>query len=195
MNILLDLMGSSLIAGIIFLLIFKLNVYTSNANYYSDNELKLQQNAKTLAEVINHDLRKIGYQYNGTAIITADSTRLKFYADMNAPGTAGHGVMDVVEIYLGDSTEASGTLNKRDKILYRILNDTDTLGGPTLGLVDLRFSYMDTYGLVTNIRDSVKYVKAEFWVEPYDYTTDFGSGQPDSSQFTYWELTINPRNI
>jgi len=195
MNILLDLMGSSLIAGIIFLLIFKLNIYTSTANYYSDNELKLQQNAKTLAEVINNDLRKIGYQYNGTAIITADSTRLKFYADMNAPGSAGHGVMDIVEYYVGDSTEALGTANQKDKILYRILNNTDTLGGPTLGLVDLRFSYMDTHGIVTNLLDSIKYVKAEFWVEPYDYVSDFGSGQPDSTQFTYWELTINPRNI
>jgi len=195
MNILLDLMGSSLIAGIIFLLIFKLNIYTSTSNYYSDNELKLQQNAKTLAEVINHDLRKIGYQYNGTAIISADSTRLKFYADMNAPGTAGHGVMDIVEYYVGDSTQASGTANQKDKILYRILNNTDTLGGPTLGLVDLRFSYMDTHGLTTNLLDSIKYVRAEFWVEPYDYVSDFGSGQPDSTQFTYWELTINPRNI
>jgi hypothetical protein len=195
MNILLDLMGSSLIAGILFLLIFKLSLFTSNANYYSDNELKLQQNAKTLAEVINHDLRKIGYQHNGTAIITANSTNLKFYADMDAPDSAGHGTVDIIEYFVGDSTEALGTSNQRDKILYRILNNTDTLGGPTLGLVDLKFSYMDTHGLVTNILDSIKYVKAEFWVEPYDYATDFGSGQPDSTQFTYWELTINPRNI
>jgi hypothetical protein len=114
---------------------------------------------------------------------------------INAPGTAGHGVMDIVEIYLGDSTEASGTLNKRDKILYRILNDTDTLGGPTLGLVDLRFSYMDTHGLPTTLLDSIKYVKAEFWVEPYEHVAEYGTGEADSSQFTYWELTINPRNI
>ena len=195
MHFLLDLMGSSLIAGILFLLIFKMNIYTTNANYYSDNELRLQQNVKTLAEVLNYDLRKIGYKYDGTAILTADSTRIKFYADLDAPGTFGHGVMDVVEYYLGDSTEAGGTSNQKDKILYRIMNNTDTLGGPTLGLVDLRFSYLDSHGLPTAFLDSIKYVKAEFWVEPYEYVHDNLTGQPDSSQFTYWELTINPRNL
>jgi len=195
MNFLLDLMGSSLIAGILFLLIFKMNVYTSSTNYYSDNELKLQQNAKTLAEIINHDLRKIGYKYNGTAIEIAQPTRIRFHADMDAPGTFGHGVMDLVEFNLGDSLEALGTANQRDKVLYRIINNTDTLGGPTLGLVDLKFSYLDSHGLPTAFLDSIKYVKAEFWVEPYEYVNDYGTGQPDSSQFTYWELTINPRNI
>ena len=195
MNILLDLMGSSLIAGILFLLIFKLNLYSSNANYYSDNELRLQQNVKTLAEVINYDLRKIGYKYSGTAIVTAQPHRIEFHADMDAPGTFGHGVMDFVEYYLGDSTEASGTANQRDKVLYRVINYTDTLGGPTLGLVDLKFSYFDAHGIATAFLDSIKYVKAEFWVEPYEFVSDTETGQPDSTQFTYWELTINPRNL
>jgi len=195
MNFLLDLMGSSLIAGILFLLILKLNLYSSNANYYSDNELKLQQNVKTLAEIINYDLRKIGYQCDSTAILTAQPTRIKFYADMDAPGTFGHGVMDLVEYYLGDSTEATGTANQRDKVLYRIINNTDTIGGPTLGLVDLKFSYLDAKGIATAFLDSIKYVKAEFWVEPYEFVSDNITGQPDSTQFTYWELTINPRNI
>jgi len=195
MPFLLDLMGSSLIAGIVFLLIFKLNMYTSNANYYSDNELKLQQNVKTLAEVINYDLRKIGYKYDGTAFVTAELQRMAFYADLQAPGQYGHGVVDFVEYFVGDSTEASGTMNQRDKVLYRVVNYTDTLGGPTLGLVDLKFSYLGTNGLVTTFLDSIKYVKAEFWVEPYEFVSDYGMDQPDSSQYTYWELTINPRNI
>lgn len=195
MHFLLDLMGSTLIAGIVFLLIFKLNLYSSSANFYSDNELRLQQNVKTLAEVMNHDLRKIGYKYDGTAIVTAEPSRLQFYADMNAPGTYGHGTMDFVEYYLGDSTQASSTANQRDKVLYRILNYTDTLGGPTLGLVDFKFSYLDSRGVVTTYLDSIRYVKAEFWVEPYEYISNYLTGQPDSSQFTYWELTINPRNL
>jgi hypothetical protein len=195
MNVILDLMGSTIIGGVLLLLILKLNLYTSNANYYSDNELKLQQNVKTLAEVMNYDLRKIGYGYDGTAIVTAEQNRIKFYADMDAPGTFGHGVVDFVEYYLGDSTEASGTVNQRDKVLYRIINNTDTLGGPTLGLVDLKFSYLDGQGIVTTILDSIKYVKAEFWVEPYEFVSDYGMEQLDSTQFTYWELTINPRNI
>jgi hypothetical protein len=194
MNILLDIFGSIFIAGLLLLMILKLNLFASNANYYSDNELKLQQNAKTLAEIINYDLRKVGYQHNGTAIIAAEPTRVKFYADMEAPGTTGHGTVDVVEYYLSDSTEASSTPNLRDKILYRIVNN-DTIGGPSLGLVDLKFSYLDSTGVVTNLLDKIKYVKAEFWVEPYEVVNNFITGQKDSTVFTYWELTINPRNI
>jgi len=194
MNILLDIFGSIFIAGLLLLMILKLNLFASNANYYSDNELKLQQNAKTLAEIINYDLRKVGYQHNGTAIIAAEPTRVKFYADMEAPGTTGHGTVDVVEYYLSDSTKASSTPNLRDKILYRIVNN-DTIGGPSLGLVDLKFSYLDSTGTVTNLLDKIKYVKAEFWVEPYETVNNFITGKKDSTVFTYWELTINPRNI
>jgi hypothetical protein len=195
MNYILDLMGSSLIAGILFLLVLKLNLYSSSANYYSDNELRLQQNAKTMAEIINYDFRKIGYKCDSTAIIKAEPTHIKFYADMNEPGTSGSGIVDVVEYCLGDSTEASGTTNLRDKVMYRIINDVDTTGGPTLGLVDLRFSYLDSHGIATSYLDSIRYVKAEFWIEPYDQVTDYFTGKNDSTVYTYWELTINPRNI
>ena len=195
MNMILDIMGSSLIASILFLLILKLNLYADNAKFYSDNDLKLQQNAKTLAEIVNYDFRKIGYNYEGTSIIAAQPKYIKFYADMNEPGTPGYGTVDVIEYFLGDSTEVVATPNPRDKILYRVENYADTIGGPSLGLIDIRFSYLNSSGLATTILDSIKYVKAELWVEPYELSTDFFTGQTDTTLFTYWELTINPRNI
>jgi len=195
MNTLLDIFGSIFIAALLMLMIVKLSIFSSNANYYSDNELRLQQNAKTLAEVINSDFRKIGYDYDSTAIITAQPKRIKFYADMDAPGTMGNGTMDVVEYFLGDSTEVISTPNLRDKVLYRVINEVDTLGGPTLGLVDLKFSYFNSQGIVTASLDDIKYIKAEFWIEPYDPVNNFITGNNDSTVFTYWELTINPRNI
>ena len=195
MNMILDIMGSSLIASILFLLILKLNLYADNAKFYSDNDLKLQQNAKTLAEIVNYDFRKIGYNYEGTSIIAAQPKYIKFYADINEPGTPGYGTVDVIEYFLGDSTEVVATPNPRDKILYRVENYADTIGGPSLGLIDIRFSYLNSSGLATTILDSIKYVKAELWVEPYELSTDFFTGQTDTTLFTYWELTINPRNI
>lgn len=82
MSVLLDIFGSTFIGGMILLLIIKLNLYSASVSYNSDNELKLQQNAKTIAEILNYDLRKIGYNHTGTAILVADSTRIKFYADI-----------------------------------------------------------------------------------------------------------------
>ena len=195
MNILLDILGATFIGGMLLLLVIKLNIFTANASYYSDNELKLQQNAKTLGEIINYDLRKIGYNYEGVSIITADSTRIKFYADMNEPGTSGYGTVDVVEYYLKDSTSSLGTSNPSDRVLCRIINEADTISGPSLGLVKLRFSYLNSQDIETTVLEDIVYIKAEFWVEPTEIVNNFITGQQDSSVFTYWELTINPRNI
>lgn len=194
MSSLLDILGSTFIGGMVLLLILKLNLYSTSVSYSSDNELKLQQNAKTIAEILNYDLRKIGYNYDTTAIIIADSNRIKFYADIDAPGTTGHGVVDQVEYVVLDSTHASGTSNPRDIVVVRIINNTDSIAGPSLGLVKLRFSYFNGSGVKTAVLDSIKYVKAEFWVEPTEKINNFLTGTPDST-FTYWEMTINPRNI
>uniref|UniRef100_A0A832DGG5 Uncharacterized protein n=1 Tax=Ignavibacterium album TaxID=591197 RepID=A0A832DGG5_9BACT len=194
MSAILDIMGSTFIGGMILLLIIKLNLYSTSVSYSSDNELKLQQNAKTIAEILNYDLRKVGYNHTGTAMLIADSTHMKFFADINAPGTAGHGAVDVIEYFVLDSTNASGTSNTRDVVLVRVVNGSDSITGPSLGLVKLRFSYFNGSGVKTTALDSIKYIKTEFWVEPTEKINNFLTGTPDST-FTYWEMTINPRNI
>ena len=194
MNILIDIIGSSFIGGLLLLLILKLNLYSQSAGISSDTELKMQQNAKTLAEILNYDLRKVGYNFNTTAITVADSNRIKFYADMNEPGTIGYGTVDVVEYFLSDPSKASGTTNPRDIVLTRVINGADSSSGPSLGLVKLKFSYFDKGLITTTFLDSIKYIKTEFWVESLEpIEVNFGtqSGYP----FTYWEMTINPRNI
>jgi hypothetical protein len=194
MNILIDILGSSFIAGLLLVLILKLNLYSQNAGISSDSELRIQQNAKTLAEILNYDLRKIGFKVDSTAIIKADSNRIKFYADMNEPGTAGFGTIDVVEYFLSDPAKASATTNPKDVVLTRVLNGTDTLSGPSLGLVKLIFSYYNQALSKTTVKDSIKFIKTEFWVEsPEPIEVNFGT--QTNYPFTYWEMTINPRNI
>lgn len=194
MNVIIDILGSSFIGGFIILLILKMNLYSQNVSINSDTELKMQQNAKTLAEILDYDLRKVGYNYDSTAFITADSNKVKFYADMNEPGTVGYGTVDVVEYFISDPSKSAGTTNPKDVVLTRVLNGTDTLSGPSLGLVKLKFSYYDHQLSTTNVTDSIKYVKAEFWVESLE-PIDVNFGSQTGYPFTYWEMTINPRNI
>ncbi|HSD62940.1 MAG TPA: hypothetical protein VLB50_04050 [Ignavibacteriaceae bacterium] len=182
MNIILDLLGAFLIGGIVLLLVANLNAYSSETQFASAADLRLQQNAKTLAEIINDDLRKIGYKYSGTAISQADSQKISFYGDINNDGT-----MDLVTYYLGNKEDAPSTPNPDDRVMYRIVNN-DTISGPTLGLTNLKFSYLNTHEQVTANPDSICYVKAEIWVETIQ---PVGGEYP----FTYWEMTINPRNI
>jgi hypothetical protein len=132
---------------------------------------------------MNHDLRKVGYGYSGSnPFITTQQKVLSFYADIDS-----NNVMDIVSYNLSDSTEAYVTINPRDKILCRTIN-SDTSKGPSLGVVDLKFTYLNNNGIVTNIQDSIRYIKSEIWVqstEPLD----------TAYIFTYWEMTIHPRNI
>ena len=182
MNILLDILGSTIIGGLIVLMLMNFNIFQSSTKFASDSELKLQQNAKTLAEIINYDLRKIGYDYSNTAFVEADSERISFYSDIDRNGS-----IDILSYFLGDTSEATETTNPKDRILYRVVN-SDTIKGPSLGLTKAKFSYLDEVYTETATLTDIKYVRAELWVE---------SIQPVGEEylFTYWEMTINPRNL
>jgi hypothetical protein len=194
MNVLIDILGSTFIGGLILLIVLQMNIFMSNARYSSDKELQMQQNAKTLAEIINYDLRKIGYKNSGISILDAEKERIKFVGDLQAPGEPGYGTIDTVEYFIKDSTYASGTSNPRDIILVRVLNNEDSTAGPSLGLVKLNFSYFDSLSTPTADLSKIKFIKTELWVEPAEKVNDFITGQNDSL-FTYWEFTIHPRNI
>jgi hypothetical protein len=194
MALLLDLIGSALIGGILILQLMNMTLFMQNASYSSDNELKLQQNAKTLAEIINYDFRKIGYKYDSTSVLIAEQKKIKFIGDLEAPGETGSGIVDTVEYFVLDSTHATSTSNPRDIVLVRVLNNKDSIAGPTLGLVDIKFSYLDSLSTPTAVLSKIKYIKTELWVEPIETSDNFITGKSDST-FTYWEFTIHPRNI
>lgn len=190
MAVIIDILGSTFIGGLILLLIMKLNLFASSSGVSSDNELKLQQNAKTLAEMINYDFRKIGYECDSTAIAIADSNHIKFYADIDRNGT-----VDVIEFYTSDSTKAMGTENPRDIVLYRSVNGVE-FGGPSLGLTKLKLSYLNEFNVETNILADIRYIKVEIWVESTIPEMESIFVNPNHPYlFTYWEMKINPRNI
>jgi hypothetical protein len=142
----------------------------------------MQQSAKTLAEIVNNDFRKIGFNYDGISLITIESKKISFYADIDS-----NKVVDQVTYYISDSTLVSNTENPRDKVLIRVVNN-DTSKGPSLGITDLKFSYRNTFGINTTVLDSIRYIKVEFWVEAPERVNN-------TYPFTYWEMTITPRNI
>lgn len=194
MNTILDLLTSVFIGGMVLLLVIQLNLFMSDASYGSDRELRTQQNIKTMAEILNSDLRKVGYGYDNTAILTAEKQRLKFLGDLQPPGESGFGVVDTVEYFIEDSTHVIGTSNPSDIILVRVVNGTDTISGPSLGLVNLNFTYLDSVSNPTAILSKIKYIKTQIWAEPTESENSFVTGIKDST-FAYWEFTIYPRNI
>lgn len=191
MNAIIDIIGSSFIAGMVLFLIINLNLFSSQVSFSSDNELTMQQNAKTLAEILNYDFRKIGYNYDGTAILVAEEKRIKFLAGLSLASPTGLGKVDTVEYFVEDSL---GTSNSDEISLVRVLNNKNPIVGPSLGLVKLKFSYEDSIGTVTTDLSKIKYIHTELWVKPVNRANNFVTGIKDSV-FTYWEFKIYPRNI
>lgn len=195
MNMILDIFGSVVIAAMLFMLIVKLNFFSNQVSVSSDNELNLIRNTKTLSEILEYDLRKIGYKYDkstGPAFLKADSTEIEFYSDLDTSGT-----VDIVRYFISDSIISNSTFNPRDIILNRTINNSNLISGPSLGLVKIKFTYMDksqnTIPYNTQL-DSIRYVKTEMWVESNDPVNDAYS-DTSSYSVTYWEFTIHPRNI
>lgn len=182
MNTLLDILGATLIGGIIMFMMLNLNLASSEKKLSSDTEMQLVQNAKTFADVLSYDLRKLGYRYTGTALLEAGRNRLTFLGDIDS-----NGVMDRVTYSLGDSLQVMSTPNPRDKILSRIVNG-DSLANPSLGLVDIVFKYKNISGIETGTLSEIRFIEVEIWVEaPYLIDGRY--------PFTYWQMKIYPRNI
>ena len=182
MSLILDIVGSVIVAGILLLMMINANIYQTSTRFASDSELQLQQNAKTLSDIVGYDLRKIGYEFDGNPFIEADSEWVSFYADMDRDGST-----DKVIYLLSDPYMASATPNPNDRVLLRIVNG-DTSAGPSLGLTKIKLSYYDKVGTPTLVSSDIKYVKAELWIESIEPVND-------KFLFTYWELTISPRNL
>ena len=183
MDTLLDIVGSTIIGGLVFLIMMNLNTYSATSKFSSDSGLRLQQNASTAASIIDNDLRKIGYNYSqGNPIIAAQLQRISFYSDINNDGE-----VDSVTLTISDSTAASSTPNPHDKVFYRIING-DTLKGASLGLTNINFIYKDSLGNATSNINRIKYIQAEMWFQSTE--------KVDSTyQQTFWEMTVNPRNL
>jgi len=186
MDTIIDLLGALVIAGFIILGISNLNVYSTDMRFKSNSELSLISNAKTLSDILENDLRKIGFNNSSNSMLIANEQKIKFIADIDS-----NGVVDTVSYSLSDSLAVLYTENPSDKILYRTVNG-DTSKGPSLGITDLKFIYKKINGSITTVLDSIKYITAEMWIESPELV---GTDTNKKFLFTYWELSINPRNI
>jgi len=148
---LLDIIGSMIIGGILMSIAWRLSDASTEKTYNYGGELTLQQNLKTLVEIIEYDFRKIGYcDVPGSlpdTIAYADINRIDFYTDLNPlNGAANAGL---ISYYLGPTSECSATPNPRDRMLYRVV-DNEIPKSANLGVTQFRMVYMDALGDTLN---------------------------------------------
>lgn len=63
---LIDILGSTLIGGLILLILFRMNDSSVENHYLNSGEMIVQSNLLSVIELLEHDFRKIGYceEYN-----------------------------------------------------------------------------------------------------------------------------------
>lgn len=153
---LIDILGSSLIGGLILMILFRMNDSSVESHYLSSGELIVQSNLVEIVELLEHDLRKIGYCEDwekiprpSEAIIEATDTSISFLTDVAVSKAVqtGDGNVDILKYWIGSPTdsEVANTPNPKDRMLYRQVN-SDTPLSANLGLTQFKLRYFNALG-------------------------------------------------
>jgi hypothetical protein len=150
---LLDILGSTIIGGMLLMILLRMNDAAVQNNYNYTGERIVQQNLVDVVKLLEYDFRKIGYCANWQAfpnpalgIIRADSNRIHFLTDLVTTGNPfGDGIMDTLKYYLGPTSELTVTPNPYDRLLYRVVN-SNTPRGSNLGITQFKLTYFDANG-------------------------------------------------
>jgi len=146
-SVILDILGSTIIGGILMMSLFQINGSAVENNYTGNGELIAQQNLATIVQVLEHDFRKIGYCADWKkipvpteSILEADSNRIKFLTDVDFDGN-----VDSLLYYLGPTSELSQSPNPRDRFLYRVVNNEVPVG-VNLGVTQFHMTFYNALG-------------------------------------------------
>ncbi|NMB82855.1 MAG: hypothetical protein GYA14_13670 [Ignavibacteria bacterium] len=150
---LLDILGSTIIGGMLLMILLRMNDAAVKNNYDYSGERIVQQNLVEVVKLLEYDFRKIGYCANwnnfpnpALGIIRADSNRIHFITDISTSANPfGDGILDTLKYYLGTTLELSITPNPNDRLLYRVVNSV-TPRGSNLGITQFRLTYFDANG-------------------------------------------------
>jgi hypothetical protein len=150
---LIDIIGSTIIGGLLLLILIRMNATAIQNNYDYSGERIVQQNIVDVVSLIEYDFRKIGYCNDWTkipdeslAIIHADTSSIYFLTDISTTGNPyGDGIVDTLKYYLGPTSQLTATPNPNDRILYRVVNNS-TAAGSNLGVTQFKLTYFDANG-------------------------------------------------
>jgi hypothetical protein len=149
---LIDLLGSMVIGGLLFIILLRLNEAATRNTYNYNGELQVQQNLVSIIQTIEYDFRKIGYCADPdkivptNAILFADTSSITFQTDFpTSSSSLGDGNVDILQYYLGPTSELTSTPNRYDRKLYRVENGSQPKSA-NLGITEFRIIYFNTIG-------------------------------------------------
>lgn len=191
---LIDILGSTIIGGVLFLIILRFHEAGVANMFNNGDELITQLNLVEVVKLIEHDFNKIGYCQNWNliptptkAILAADSTSISFLSDINDIG-----VVDTIHYYLGSPNELLMTENPRDRLLYRVINSDNPLSA-NLGVTEFYLVYFNALG---DKIDSPVPVPGEINTIQINVTIENTAGYNNNYTSTFWrQIKLSAKNL
>lgn len=192
MSSVIDMITAAVIFGVLALTVARVQSNINSSSYQNQHNVVVQTNAVELARQIEWDFAKIGHRVSGQKILMADSTEIRFVADLDNASS-----VNAVRYFVGDAGQCLTTSNTRDVPLFRI-QDGKTVK-QSWGLTSLRISYYDDLNAkiptpVTNASDLLRIhsINIAFQLESPEPVVSFGDTLWAAAS---WEKTIVPRNL
>jgi len=140
MSVMMDLIGSVIIAAFVIMIGLKLNQTIAGNSDASTANLNVQQSMVDIVRSLEYDFRKIGYGVpeGQTALLDTGSTSIRFLSDIDNSGE-----VDTVEWYAGPVI--TGLPNPNVRVLYRRINGGTPVGA-SLGVTQFTLRYLNQDG-------------------------------------------------
>lgn len=194
MSIIIDLIGSCVLAAYVVFLGLRLNLSVVGSADASGANLNVQESLVDIVRTIEWDFRKMGFGLPDPkySIAIADSDHLRFRGDIDRDGD-----IDSVDWYVG--SPLTSTPNPNIRVLYRRVN-MGTPVGSALGVTQFKLRYLTQDGVPTNVLTQMWIVETTLKVEsPYKVQTQIGEPQEYEDMgyaAAFWRQTrLASRNI
>ena len=189
----LDIIGASIIGGILLLNLLKLNENVYAVDNATGHDVNLQVEVVNVANIVDGDFNKIGYcsdpmnMDDDPKITLADTSSIKIVFDVDKDGD-----YDTVYYFVSDLNMLSNTPNPRDRMLYRRVN-SDIPFIVSNNITEFKFQYLgalyDTLSTPLASPGLATYIKISFRVEdPFAYDQNYNEA--------FWRrLTVKTKNL
>jgi hypothetical protein len=187
-----DMITSAVIFGVLALTVARVQANINVTMFQNQHNVVTQTNAVELARQIEWDFAKIGHRVTGQKISAADSSEIRFVADLD-----NKHVLNNVRYYVGDTSQCAMTMNAHDYPLYRVQDGR--VVKQNWGLTSFRIVYYDKMDqkIPTPITsaanlEKIHSIKVAFQLESAEPTISIAD---TVWAMVTWEKTIIPRNL
>ena len=202
MSIIIDLIGSIVIASLVMLMGLRFNQTIVEASHASKAGLNVQEALVDIVQSIEYDFRKIGYGLTNPkfALVIAESEHIRLRADMvDATGKPKpDGVIDVIDWYVGPKVHKFP--NDSVRVLYRQVNGGAPVGAAGLGVTQFKLKYLNQDGQPTTVLSQIWIIETTLRVESIYKVQDQVKRDQDYASMgfaaAFWRQTrLASRNI